>query len=80
VAAKGASGRRAFRPRHAAPNLSDAEKVDGGFHFLTGPAGHPGRILGRTAAGPYSFEYGTPSAAGGIERPTSPATAISVTT
>ena len=38
-----------------APGRSAAErpgrtwrKVDGGFHFLTGPAGHPRRSLGRT--------------------------------
>jgi hypothetical protein len=63
----------------AASNSTEENKVDGGFHFLTGPAGHRRRSLGRTKY-PYSLEYGTPSAAGGIERPTSPATAISVTT
>ena len=31
----------------AKPGLTDGQ-VDGGFHFLTGPAGHPGRSLARS--------------------------------
>jgi len=50
VAGKGASGRRAlFRTLHGTPKRHSVEKkVDGGFHFLTGPAGHPHRSLGRS--------------------------------
>jgi hypothetical protein len=49
---------------------------------LDGPAGASETESSASVRGlsAYSFEYGTPSAAGGTERPTSPTTAISVTT
>jgi hypothetical protein len=70
VARRAVLGVHLLRRRHAVGAVG--MRVQLASEPAAGDAKAGGRI--------YSFEYGTPSAAGGIERPTSPATAISVTT
>jgi len=61
-----------FRPLHGTPKRHSVEKkVDGGFHFLTGPAGHPHRSLGRSRLLPGTCWFSRNSHATGMMRASS---------